>query len=150
MLFTYVLCQMAIWWLFHTSTLFWKVVFPFHSRSFEVSGRIKYIHITCIVMGIVLPFIPIITSMSKFAADVQRRSDNTTSSTHLFLEGGLGFGTIRVPAILCTGTDRDAVFYTQVLPIDLILAVGCTLLLIIIWSIHKVSKLSNILLIFTS
>ena len=143
MLFTYILCQMAVWWLFHTASLFWKVIFPFHSRSVEVSGRVKYIHITCVIAGILFPFVPIITSMSKLAVDVRERAENGTSSHQLFLSEGLGFFSSRFPAILCTGSDRDAVFYSLILPIDLILATGCTLLLIIFWSVHRVSLLQR-------
>ena len=135
----YCLNQTWIWWFFHISSFFWKVVFPFHSRSFEVSGRIKHIHISCAVIGIVLPFIPIITSMSKFAADVHGQANNESSPGELFLSGGLGFASPRFPAILCVGSNRNVVFYSLVLPIDLILAIGCTLLLIIFWSVHKVS-----------
>ncbi len=145
MLFTYLLCQMSLWWLFHTSSLFWKVLFPFHSRSFEVSGRIKHIHISCAVIGIVLPFIPIITSMSKFAADVHGQANNESSPGELFLSGGLGFTFARFPALLCVGSNKNAVFYSLVLPIDLILAIGCTLLLIMFWSVHKVSNKYNFL-----
>ena len=46
------------------------VLFPFHSRPVEMSGRVKYIHITCVIIGILIPFVPIITSMSKFAMGV--------------------------------------------------------------------------------
>ena len=120
--------------------LFWKVLFPFHSRSVEMSGKVKYIHIACVIIGILLPFVPIINSMSKFAMDVRERAENGTSSHQLFLSGGLGFFSSRFPAILCTGSDQDAVFYSVVLPLDIILAVGCTLLLIIFWSVHRVSS----------
>ena len=45
MIFTYVISQLLLWWLFHTATIFWKIVFPFHAKSFLNSGKMKIIHI---------------------------------------------------------------------------------------------------------
>ena len=142
-LFTYVLCQLALWWLFHTVSLFWKVIFPFHARSFDVSGKVKYIHIICVIVGILLPLLPIITSMAKFAMDIRKQNENSTSQikNDLFLSGGLGFRSSRFPAILCSGRDADVIFYSVVLPIDIILASGCTMLISLLLSVHRVSLL---------
>lgn len=131
----YTLVQLAVWWLFHTTTLFWKIRFPFHSRSFEASHKIKYIHIGCVIAGVVLPLVPILTSMADFAVDLKSNPSRNVS----FISGGLGYGQTRFPPILCTGSDRNAVYYSVVLPIDMILAVGCSLLVIIFWIVHKVS-----------
>lgn len=132
----YTLVQLAVWWLFHTTTLFWKIRFPFHARSFEASHKIKYIHIGCVIAGVVLPLVPILTSMADFAVDLESNPSRNVSS---FISGGLGYGQTRFPPILCTGSDRNAVYYSVVLPIDMILAVGCSLLVIIFWIVHKVS-----------
>ena len=138
MVFTYTLSQLSWWWLFHTTALFWKIRFPFHARSFEMSHKVKYIHATSLILGLLLPLVPIITSIAKYGVDFKSnalaRSRNVT-----FLTGGLGFRAHRSPPILCTGTDKDAVFYSLVLPINIILAIGCTLLIIIFWTVHKVS-----------
>ena len=139
---TYVLIQLTIWWLFHTAIIFWKVIFPFHSRSFEKSGKMKYVHVICALAGIVGPFASIVASMGKFSVDVQKTSDESTSQAQLFLQGGMGYGLTRFPALLCTGTNKNVVFYSLVLPIDLALAVGCTLLLVIFWSVRKVTRVS--------
>ena len=141
MCFTYGLLQLSVWWFIHTGITFWKAFFPFHSRSFEVSGRMKYVHAASLVIGMLFPFLPVVTSMVKFAVDVQQKTDNSTSSLQLFLSGGLGFSVSRFPPILCTASDPEAVFYTLVLPIDIILLVGCSFLLIIFWSIHRVSNI---------
>ena len=136
MLFSYILYQLALWWIFHTTTLFWKILFPFHARSFEVTHKMKYLHITCIIqVGLLLPLIPIITSVVKFIIE-EAESGNATSTTD---SNGLGYGMTRFPPILCTPTDRDAAFYSLILPLDVILAVGCTLLAIIVLSVHRVS-----------
>ena len=108
-----------------------------------MSGKVKYIHITCVIAGILLPLLPIITSMAKFAMDIRKQNEKSTSQikNDLFLSGGLGFTTSRFPSILCAGRDQDVIFYTVVLPINIILASGCTILINIFWSVHKVSLL---------
>ena len=138
MLFSYTLFQLGFWWLLHTSLLFWKVVFPFHSRSYDVSGRMKHVHIAGVTVGLILPLSTIGTSMAKFAVNVQKSTSNETSSMELFLSGGLGYTNARFPPILCSGSDRYAVFYSTVLPLDLALATGGTMLLIIFLQVHKV------------
>ena len=114
-------------------------MFPFHARLY---GKVKCIHIMCSIVGIVLPLVSIITSMADFAVDLQKQSVNTTSQHRnlLFLSGGLGYRSNRYPPILCTGTDSDAQFYTFTIPIIIILASGCSMLLVILWSIHKIYK----------
>ena len=136
--------QLAIWWLFHTSALFWQVVFPLHARS--MSGKIKYIHITCVILGVLLPLIPIISSMVDFALDLQNQTESASlpsSSKNSFLSGGMGFRSTRFPAILCTGTDPDIIFYTLILPMVVILASGCTMIITIFWSVHRVSHITD-------
>ena len=135
----YLYSQSTIWWLFHICFLFWKVVFPLHARF---SGNVKYIHITCVLLGIVLPIIPIITSMADFAVDLQKQNENSTSQfrNNLFLSRGLGFEVNRFPPTRCSSTRHDAIFYSYVLTSDIMLGCGCTLLLIAVWSIHKLYK----------
>ena len=137
-LYSYCLFQISVWWLFHIMVLFWKVRFPFHARSFEVAHKIKYIHIICVLIGLLLPLVPIVISMAKFAMDINSneflRSKNIT-----FASGGLGYGQIRFPPVLCYGTDRNSVFYSLILLVNIILATGITFLILLFWLIHKVS-----------
>ena len=95
--------------------LFWKVQFPLHSRSYEKARRIKYIHLICVILALVLPLVPVITVASKG-----------------------GFTITRYPTFLCTGSDADATYYTIVLPIVIILGIGTTVLVLVFWKIHKV------------
>ena len=131
--------QSAVWWLFHIVFLFWKVAFPFHA---QFSGKVKYIHMTCILLGIVLPLIPIITSMADFAVDLQKQNENSTSQfrNNLFWSRGLGFEVDRFPPTLCSSTRHYAIFYSYVLTTDIMLGCGCTLLVIVAWSVHKLYK----------
>ena len=124
--------------MFHITALLWKIRFPLHSRSFETAHRVKYIHIGCVVAGLILPLVPIITSMVTFA--VKLESDEIRKSKGItFASGGMGYGITRFPPILCVGTDKNAVFYALALPINLILVYGITVLIFLFYSIHKVS-----------
>ena len=76
--------------------------------------------------------------MADFAveleSDVIRQARNIT-----FASGGLGFQIIRFPPILCFGGDDDAVFYSTVLPVNILLVLGSTELVFIFYGLLKVS-----------
>ena len=138
MILFYVLLQLGLWWLFHIAILFWKVVFPFHARSYS-EVKLRFIHVTCVAFGLLLPLCPIIATMADFAEDIRKQPENSPLRL-MFLSGGLGFRSTRFPALLCTGTNPDVVFYTLVLAGDLILAIGCTMLLVMFWSVHRIKN----------
>ena len=118
--FFYGLFQLAVWWFCHVVSLFWGIQFPFHARSFKTTGRIKYIHITMVIVGLVLPTLPVVVAFTP-------GNPNTS-----------GFGLTRFPPILCTSLQRDPSFYSLVLPINILLAIGVPLVIIVFWTIHKV------------
>ena len=118
--FYYGIFQLAVWWFCHVVSLFWKIRFPFHARSFETAHRIKYIHITMVIVGLVLPTLPVIVTFT---------AGNPSSR---------GFGLTRFPPILCTSLQRDPTFYSLVLPINILIAIGVPLVIIIFRTIHKV------------
>ena len=126
----YVLLQLAVFWFCNVSVLFWKIRFPFHSRSFQVTNRVKYVHVIVVALSISVPFIPVIATMSQSAYG---------KSAAGAAKDGLGFGVIRSPPIFCLGTNADTTFYSLVLPIIAILMVGMVMLITIFWIIHKVS-----------
>ena len=138
MAFLYALLQLSLWWFFHTTAIFWKVNFPFHARSFQLSHKVKFVHLAIVLVSLVVPLVPIITVMADFAvnleSDVIRQARNIT-----FTSGGLGFRIIRFPPILCSGSDSDAVFYSTVLPINILLVLGSTELVFIFYGLLKVS-----------
>ena len=49
-----------LWWLFQIATMFYGVVRPFQYRTLSDSGRLKYLHITYVAVGIGLPLIPVL------------------------------------------------------------------------------------------
>ena len=84
-------------------------------------------------MGVLLPLVPIIAAMADFAVDVQKQNKD-------FLSGGMGFGPTTFPTILCSSTDLNVNFYFSALFMEIIMASGCTMLLIIVWNLHKIYK----------
>ena len=94
-----------------------------------MAHRVKYVHITCVVVGILVPFLPIIATMAQFAHG---------KSSADAAKGGLGFGIIRFPPLLCLGRHGDMTFYSLILPIVIILMIGMTILIQIFWIMHKV------------
>ncbi len=137
--FQYTLLQTSIWWLFHTTSLLWKIRFPFHARSFEASRhKIRHIHIACIVAAVVLPLVPVIATMVDFGVKVET-DDRLMSVNATFLKSGLGYNTIRFPPVLCGGVNSNVVYYTAIFPINVIVIVGLSELIFLFWVIHKVS-----------
>ena len=121
----------VIWWFMIVVAIFWKIQFPFSARKCQTNRRIKYIHIACVLIGTLLPLVPIIIQIVKFAKDVN--FDNT-----LFLDGGLGFTITRLPPLSCFSIDSDVLFYTTLIPAVILLAIGSAFILLLYWLIHKV------------
>ena len=134
---TYISLQLTLWWLFHTSALLWKVAFPFHARSFDNTGKTKYIHITCVLIGVVIPLIPVVAVMADFAQEVQFHADSQGAA---FVSGGLGFKIAQFTPIVCLGYS-SSVFYTILLPIILIFFIGIPQLMILFILVHRVSSM---------
>lgn len=125
--------SVALWWFMLTAALFWKIWFPFSAKMCETKRKVKYIHIGCALAGLLIPFTPVIALMANFAQRV--KSDPSTD----FVSGGLGFTSVRFPPLPCNGNSKIIVFYTNILPSNLILAAGITLILLIFWLVHRVS-----------
>ena len=114
------------------SDSFWKIYFPLHSRSYQVSNKMKYIHLGIVVLGVLLPFISVVAIMSEFAVRVKSTDGD-------FVSGGLGFIVPRFPPIPCHGRSKNVVFYSHILLLYVLLSTGITLTFLIMWRIHKVS-----------
>ena len=111
--------------------LFWKLRFPFHSRRLEYTGRMKYLHLTAVIIGLFVPVIPIVIVMVNHVME-DSKSNNSSPP------GKLGFGLVNFPPILCFGTDSKVIYYSYILPINVILIGGIALLVVAFWIIHKV------------
>ena len=95
-----------------------------------MAHRVKYIHIVCVVICVIFPSIAVIPTMAEYA--------HGKSSSDAVM-GGLGFAVTRFPPLLCTGMNKNTTFYPLVVPILTILMVGCPILIVVFWIIHRVS-----------
>lgn len=127
--FYYTLFQITLWWFFHIAALFWGFRFPFHYRSFKRLKRLRYVHIACVILGLVLPVIPVFVTVVV---------DNATSAPGS--PNSLGFGITNFPPILCAGVDANATFYSLILPVVILTEAGMTLLVFTFWDVRKVIK----------
>ena len=129
----YSLFQLMVLWLCHILTIFWGLKFPFQAKAFQRSHRMKYLHIASVVVGLLVPFVPVVATMIQFSYG---------KSSAEAVKGGLGFGIVRFPPILCVGRHKDTTFYSLILPLCIILLIGITFLIFVFWIIHKV-RLTN-------
>ena len=104
-------------------SFFFRVFCPYRARSYEASRKMKYIHISSIAAGLVIPCVPVAVIMGDSA-----------------LKGTSAFKPNRFPPIGCIARNPDALFYSLILQLDLVTMLGCTLLVIIIWFILQVSQ----------
>ena len=125
----------AVWWLMLTVALFWKFWFPFDARERKYNDQIKYIHLASGVTGLLVPLIPVIAHISGHAAKFNSNPSNNVS----FVSSGMGFRSVRFPPIPCHGGSDDIIFYSNILPADIMLGIGITLITLIFWLVHKVS-----------
>ena len=113
-IFTYILAQLGLWIFFHSLGLFWSVVFPLHLRKFRAEKKIKYIHVTTVLIALFLPLVPALLHLIR------------------------GYSLGNTPTIFCLGRSITVTFYSFILPLSLISGIVTSLLVILFWIIFKV------------
>ena len=114
-IYYYIFWQSVIWWLCHVAVMLWGLRFPFQARRFKVAGKAKYLHTTVLVLGLLLPIIPVAAAL------------------------GTGrFTLARLPPNRCDARNSNATFYASSVPIGCMIATGITLLVLLFWTIFKV------------
>ena len=84
--------------------MFWGIQFPFSSRRFKMKGYAKYLHLSLVLLSFVLPVVPLVVGF----------------------ETG-GYSMPRFPPTTCLADNKDATFYSFILPITVIMALGISL-----------------------
>lgn len=111
-LYLYIKFAITLLWLSQSATFFWGVMWPWHYRVTKASGRIKYVHITVIAISFILPIISIVS---------------------IQLSGGFG---LFIPfPLLCSVNKPEDLFYRYIIPINLCIIIGTTLLVVTGWKI---------------
>ena len=116
--FSYCYWQVSWFWLIHISVMFWGIRYPFHAHKFESTSKMKYLHITTVLLAFIVPWIPVGT---------------------IFITGGYTF--VRYPPLFCSSRSEGAFFFLH-LPLGLLVPIGSTLLTNVLWTICKVAILS--------
>ena len=104
---------------FHSASLFWGIWFPFHYRKYKQNGYLKYIHFSTVAIAVLAPLIPGLSQLSK------------------------GFVQTRFPTSTCVGRSGSVYYYTLLLPVSILLGVTVSLLVLIYWTIVKVTSTNN-------
>ena len=120
----YLVLQFHICWVLHATSLFVIIKFPYKFRSLKKSTKLKYIHISCVIAGLVIPLLCALIPMMHAAGG------NSV--------GRVGYVMITTDSLSCLPSDSNVVFYTSVLPSLLLVECGIALLIVTIWLIHKV------------
>ena len=118
MVYVYGSLQACCWIMIITLAIFWATTFPFHYKRFKASGRLKYFHITAVVLTITLPAIPALALLR----------DGYHISRFAF----------------CTGRSLNTIFYGFVLPFSILSGTTTTLMAIVSWNTFKVCQVTNL------
>ena len=110
----YLLLQITLWGTFHALGLCWGIAFPFHYRRFKTEGRVKYVHVITVILGLVLPAIPALVPLID------------------------GYTITLSPIDICGPRDVAIAYFTMILPISILIAASSTVLIILFWIIFKV------------
>ena len=114
MFFTYGLAQLGLLILFHAVGLCWCVVFPFHFRKIKAEEKLKYIHVTTLLIALFLPTVPALLHLKE------------------------GYGIASSPTTICFGRSVAVTFFSLILPLSIILAIATAILVTTVWIIFKV------------
>lgn len=114
--FTYCVVQFTMWTVLHSVFLLWGVRKPFSYQRFKKSGRITYAHIISVIFGVTVPLPSALLPMID------------------------GYVITATPTAVCAGRNLDVTYYTFILPMSVSLGTTSCLLVLIVWTIFKVSS----------
>ena len=108
-------------WLSQTYIFLWAIRWPLHFQSYKATNKMKYVHITVAAITLTVP--AIVALISYFAG---------------------GYGISNLSIYTCSARDVETTFYAVIVPIDIIIILGISQIVIIIWNIaDMVSKAGN-------
>ena len=113
----YTWVQLALWVVFLVVVVFLGVMFPIRMQQLDASGKIEYIHITMVLLGLILPCVPVAVT---------------------FGTGGFAPRDIVFPPVICLGVDRRATVYSLSIVDSILTAIGISLLILVFHKFIKV------------
>lgn len=105
-----------MWILFHALGILGGVEFPFKYRIFKAEGKLKYVHISTVVIGIILPLVPALLPLID------------------------GYSIIPSSLDVCFSQNPVITYFTLVLPFSILFALATTILIAMFWKIVKVMQ----------
>lgn len=110
----YIMLNMALWWIFHVSIIFWSIMFPIHHRTY--SRHKKLIHISLVIAGLLIPIPGTIAGLAKD-----------------------GYGPNKFPPLLCSTKDSNIMYYSVLFPTNVIVVAGLTMIMTMLWKVYKLN-----------
>lgn len=110
----YLLTQQSIAWLITNSLMLWTFKDPFHMRSMQNTACNRYLHLSLLGLCTVVPVTPALINF----------------------ELG-GYRAVGFPPFLCTPLQPEVAYYSTVLPISFISALGSSVVSYMLWIIYK-------------
>ena len=112
----YFLLQITLFMTFHAIGLSWGIIFPFHYRRFKAHGRIKYVHASTLILGLILPAIPALLHLiNGYTIDVDLINS-------------------------CHGRNEQINYFFETLPLSILIALATSVFVILLWKIFKVAN----------
>ena len=111
----YGLAQLGYWVTFHAIALSWGILFPFHFRRMKIEKRLKYFHISTVLLALFLPTLPSLIHLND------------------------GYVKASMRTTLCFGRSAAVTFFALILPLSGLMAVATSALVTVFWKILKVS-----------
>ena len=91
------------------------VIYPMNYHLFISTGKLKFIHVTVVPIIFILPVIPLLT---------------------VDFDNDIGISVLQ--SRKCFVLNEELIFYSIVVPSDVLLVIGLSLLIITLWSIGNV------------
>ena len=111
----YLLAQISSWILFHALGILRGIAFPFLYHKIKTEGKLKYIHITTVMIALILPLVPALLPLID------------------------GYGVIPTSIGICVGRNIVITYFSLVLPFSILFAIASTVLIAVFWRLFKVT-----------
>ena len=129
----YFYVNIILWWLFHVSSIFYAVVFPYTARRWK--AKEMYIHRFSLALGSChkCEFLSIVTLLFFTGLLIPLPAVIVT-----LIKDNYGYVNAGLPPLFCVPSSGDLSFYSQTFVLNIILVIGIPMLIIVAWTLHKV------------
>ena len=130
MVFHYCIVNATLWWFFHVSVLFYKFLYPFKAKRTEKYE--KYIHLIFVCLGkekLVYYMYNIIFSVVGLLLPLP---------AVIYSQLKLKYVTVVFPPLLCLPSNSDLFYYSTVLVVNVLTALGISMFIPMFYVVHKV------------